>query len=72
MLKNEIILKAAIELDPEWNYEFRRGTMGLTLYIKTDSKEKASIIRKIAPMKFEGDPVIVLYTYEREEDRETI
>lgn len=72
MLKDEIILKAAIELDPEWNYEFRGGTMGLTLYIHTDSKKKASIIRKIAPLKFEGYPVIVTYTYEREEDRATI
>tara|TARA_Y100000310_G_scaffold171309_1_gene171511 strand:- start:171 stop:311 length:141 start_codon:yes stop_codon:yes gene_type:complete len=46
--------------------------MGLTLYIHTDSKKKASIIRKIAPLKFEGYPVIVTYTYEREEDRATI
>jgi hypothetical protein len=72
LLKNEIILKAAIELDPEWNYEFRTGTRGLTLYIHTNSKEKASIIRKIAPLEFEGYSVIVTYTYEREEDRATI
>jgi hypothetical protein len=66
LLKDEIIIKAAIELDPEWNYEFRRGTMGLTLYIYTDSKQKASIIRKAAPASFEGYPVMVIYTYESE------
>jgi hypothetical protein len=71
LLKDEIILKAAIELDPEWNYEFRNGTRGLTLYIHTDSRQKASIIRKAAPSSFEGYPIIVTYTYEREEDLTT-
>ena len=66
MLKNEIILKAAIELDPEWNYDFRNGTMGPTLYIHTDSKEKASVIRKRAPGRFEGYYVIVTYSYDRD------
>tara|TARA_R100001082_G_scaffold21832_1_gene10465 strand:+ start:750 stop:959 length:210 start_codon:yes stop_codon:yes gene_type:complete len=63
LLKDEIILKAAIELDPEWNYDFRNGTLGPTLYIHTDSKEKAHIIRKIAPGTFEGYYVIVTYSY---------
>ena len=63
MLKNEIILKAAIELDPEWNYDFRNGTMGPTLYIHTDNKKQASEIRKLAPGTFEGYYVIVTYSY---------
>tara|TARA_Y100000034_G_scaffold30565_1_gene37361 strand:- start:698 stop:838 length:141 start_codon:yes stop_codon:yes gene_type:complete len=46
--------------------------MGLTLYIHTHGKERASLIRKIAPLKFEGYPVMVTYTYDREEDRTTI
>ena len=62
MLKNEIILKAAIELDPEWNYDFRNGTMGPTLYIHADNKQKASEIRKLAPGSFEGCYVVVTYT----------
>ena len=36
--KNEIILRAAIELSPDYFYEVREGTLGLTLYITTKNK----------------------------------
>ena len=61
MIRDEIILKAALEFDPEWDYDFRKGTLGPTLYVHTDSKEKAHIIRKTIPGDFEGYPVIVTY-----------
>jgi hypothetical protein len=61
MIRDEIILKAAIQFDPEWDYDFRKGTLGLTLYVHADCKEKAHLIRKTIPGDFEGYPVIVTY-----------
>ena len=59
--KNEIILKAAIELDPEYKYEIRQGSLGMTLYIKVDNAAEAKAIREKTPMQFEGLRSIVLY-----------
>ena len=61
MIRDEIILKAAIQFDPEWDYDFRKGTLGPTLYVHADCKEKAHLIRKTIPGDFEGYPVIVTY-----------
>ena len=59
--KQEILLKAAIELDPEYHYDFRMGTLGPTLYIEAANRKEASQIRKNVPGTFEGYPTIVIY-----------
>ena len=60
MRKQEILLKAAIELDPEYIYDFRMGTLGPTLYIEAPTKAAASLARKKIPGVFEGYPTIVI------------
>jgi hypothetical protein len=58
--KNEIILRAAIEIDPEHMYEIRQGTLGMTLYITVKDKDIARAVRKKTPSQFEGLRTIVL------------
>ncbi len=67
MYKDEIILKAAVELNPEYIYEFKRGTLGPTLYVRAKDKEQAHIIRKEIPPTFEGYRVLVTYHAPRDE-----
>jgi len=61
LYKEDIILKAAIELDPNYIYELKHGTLGITLYIRAPSKVVAREIRERVPMTFEGYPIIVTY-----------
>jgi hypothetical protein len=67
LYKDEIILKAAVELNPEYIYEFKRGTLGPTLYVRAKDKEQARIIRKEIPPTFEGYRVLVTYHAPRDE-----
>jgi|TARA_Y100001951_G_C11253689_1_gene248051 hypothetical protein len=61
LTKEELLLKAAIELNPKYIYEFKKGTLGPTLYVRASSREEARIIRKEMPGTFEGYQVIVTY-----------
>ena len=71
MYREDIILKAAIELNPEYLYEFERGTHGFTLYVRAPDKQTAHKIRAEIPFSFEGYPTIVTYHYDRDAlDRE--
>ena len=67
MYKDEILLKAAVQLNPEYIYEFKRGTLGPTLYVRAKDKEQAHIIRKEIPATFEGYRVLVTYHAPRDE-----
>ena len=58
--KNEIILRAAIEIGSEYVYVIRNGTLGTTLYVHVDKPELAREARKKTPMVFEGLRTIVL------------
>tara|TARA_R100001132_G_C3221859_1_gene60172 strand:+ start:32 stop:235 length:204 start_codon:yes stop_codon:yes gene_type:complete len=62
LYKEDIILKAALEISPEYLYDFERGTLGPTLYIRAPDKKTARIIRESVPMTFEGYPIIVTYS----------
>ena len=64
MYKEDIILKAAIELNAEYVYELKRGTMGPTLYIRAPDRETAHKIRAHVAGTFEGCYTIVTYTYD--------
>ena len=66
MCKDDIILKAALEIDPGYLYDFERGTLGPTLYIRAPDKKTARIIRESVPMTFEGYPIIVTYVAPQE------
>jgi len=67
LTKEEILLKAAIELNPKYLYEFKRGTLGPTLYVRAEDKEQAHVIRKEMPSTFEGYRVLVTYHAPRDE-----
>jgi len=66
LYREDIILKAAIELNPEYLYELERGTHGFTLYVRAPDRETAHKIRAEMPMAFEGYPIIVTYHYDRD------
>jgi hypothetical protein len=61
LTKEELLLKAAIELNPKYLYEFKQGTLGPTLYVRASNKKEAGVIRKEMPMAFEGYRIIVTY-----------
>ena len=60
--KKEIILKASIELSPLYQYNIKNGGLGVTLVIDAETKEKASIARKLIPGTYEGLQTIVIYS----------
>jgi len=60
--EDDIILKAAIEINPEYLYSIKQGTLGLTLYIEVKTAQEARIARKEFPIMYEGLRTIVLYT----------
>ena len=59
-------MKAAVEVDPDLQYEIGNGTLGTTLYIYVSTKEQSRIIRDKVPHKFGGLITIVICT-ERQE-----
>jgi len=65
--RKEIILKAALELSPLYKYKIKNGGLGTTLVIDAETKEKASIARKLIPHIFEGLRTLVIYSTSREE-----
>ena len=65
--KDALILDAAIEFGPDYLYEIRNGTLGLTLYIDAPSRAWATPIRQAVPGNWRGLYVVVLYTYDEDE-----
>ena len=59
--RDTLILEAAIEFGPDYFYDIRNGTMGITLYIEAPNKAEASRIRKVAPAHWKKLYVVVLY-----------
>jgi hypothetical protein len=59
--RDGLILEAAMEFSPDYFYEIKNGTMGLTLYIKAPNKFESSRLRKIIPNGWKGLYTIVLY-----------
>ena len=59
--RDNLILEAAIEFGPDYFYDIRKGTLGLTLYIEAPNKFESSRIRKIAPGHWKDLYVVVLY-----------
>ena len=60
--KDEILMKAAVEIDPDLQYEIRNGTLGTTLYVYVLTKEQSRTIRNKIPHKFGGLITIVICT----------
>ena len=67
--KDEILMKAAVEIDPDLQYEIGNGTLGTTLYIYAPTKEQSRIIRDKVPHKFGGLITIVVGTERQESGR---
>jgi len=65
--RKRIMLKAKIELGPDYAYKIRNGGLGMTLVINTETKERAQALRKkIGQGDFEGLRTIVTYYNVRE------
>jgi hypothetical protein len=60
--KNELILLAAVEFGVDYTYEIKHGTLGNTLYIHSPSKDLAHPVRILAPLRWNGLYIVVLYT----------
>lgn len=58
---DELKLKAIVEFGSSYTYEIYSGGLGKTLRISAETKEDATIIRKIAPTIWENISVIVVY-----------
>ena len=59
--RDGLILEAAIEFGPDYFYDIKNGTLGLTLYIEAPDKTEAGYIRKKAPCFWKKLYVVVLY-----------
>ena len=60
--RDNLILEAAIEFGPDYIYNVKNGTLGLTLYIEALNKEEASRIRARTPGFWKSLYVVVLYS----------
>lgn len=63
--RGEILMKAAIEISPDLEYEIRNGTMGMTLYIYVSTHKESKRIREAVPHQFGGIRAIVICTEKR-------
>ena len=61
-------MKAAVEIDPDLEYEIRNGTLGVTLYIYVPTKQRSRMIRDSVPHQFGGLMTIVVCT-ERQQSK---
>tara|TARA_Y100000593_G_scaffold86966_1_gene166640 strand:- start:418 stop:663 length:246 start_codon:yes stop_codon:yes gene_type:complete len=61
LARDSLILKAAVEFGPDYTYDIKNGTLGPTLVIDAETKERASIIRAKVPTDWEGLYTIVVY-----------
>ena len=59
--RDVLILEAAIEFGPDYFYDIRNGTLGMTLYIEVSNKEEAHRARYAIPLSWKGLYVIVIY-----------
>jgi len=60
--RDALILEAALEFGPDYFYDIRNGTLGLTLYIEAPNKTESGALRKKAPCFWNKLYVVVLYT----------
>ena len=68
--RNEIILKATVELGPLYKYTIKNGGLGLTHIVDAHTKEKASAARRMIPSKYEGLRTLVIYNSFSEEEKD--
>jgi hypothetical protein len=59
--RDNLILEAAIEFGPDYFYDVRNGTLGMTLYIEAPNKDQAGRIRHAAPGNWKDLYVVVTY-----------
>ena len=62
--QDDILLKAAIEFGPDYFYEIKGGSLGLTLYIHVPGPEESKHVRGAVPMEYERLRTIVIHTTE--------
>ena len=59
--KDDIILQAALEFGPDYYYEIKHGTLGMTLYVHVENKKVSSDVRMRVPSIYENLRTIVTY-----------
>jgi len=64
--RDDLMIEAALEFGPDYIYNIRNGTIGITLYIQAPNKAEASHIRQKAPVNWKKLYVVVLYYNDRE------
>lgn len=70
--RDNLILEAALEFGPDYFYDIKNGTLGMTLYIRAPNKVEAHRVRTQAPGTWKGLYVIVLYHSEPDFGQETL
>jgi hypothetical protein len=60
--RDDILLRAACEIDPDIRFEIKNGTMGVTLYAYIEDPVHSKYIRERTPGKFEGLYTVVICT----------
>lgn len=61
LVRNTLRLKAAVEFGSEYTYTIVNGGLGPTLRVNAETREKATIIRKLLPTEWEGLYTLVIY-----------
>tara|TARA_R110000824_G_scaffold145287_2_gene313542 strand:- start:300 stop:527 length:228 start_codon:yes stop_codon:yes gene_type:complete len=70
--RDGLILEAAIEFGPDYFYDIRNGTLGLTLYIEAPNKTEAGFVRSAAPSFWKKLYVVVIYHTDPEFSADTV
>ena len=59
--KDELLLRAIVEIDSECAYYIKKGGLGRTLYVDAITDKKASEVRKKLPIMWNNMYTVVLY-----------
>ena len=59
--KDELLLRAIVEIDSECAYYIKQGGLGPTLYVDAKTDKKASEVRKKLPIMWNNMYTVVLY-----------
>jgi hypothetical protein len=60
--RDDILLRAACEIDPDIQFEIKNGTMGVTLYAYVRGPVRSKDIRERMPGTFQGLYTVVICT----------
>jgi len=70
--KEELLLRAIVEIDSECAYYIKQGGLGRTLYVDAITDKKASDVRKKLPIMWNNMYTVVLYTKDIEKPLDSV